>query len=82
MNKWVFLSKYFCSIKIVYLQAMAKGKNQLVHINMPVILYDMIARESFQTSTSKQEILRQIVRAHYSKKYGKDVYLEREEIKL
>lgn len=61
---------------------MSKGKNQLVHLHMPVILYDMIARESFQTSTSKQEILRQIVRAHYSKKYGKDVYLEREEIKL
>jgi len=42
----------------------------------------MIARESFQTSTSKQEIIRQIFRAHYSKKYGKDVYLERDEIKL
>lgn len=61
---------------------MSKGKNQLVHLHMPVILYDMIARESFQTSTSKQEIVRQIVRAHYSKKYGKDVFLEREEIKL
>ena len=61
---------------------MPKGKNQLVHINIPVILYDMIARESYQTSTSKQEIIRQIFRAHYSKKYGKDVYLERDEIKL
>ena len=61
---------------------MAKGKVQLVHLHMPVILYDMIARESFQTSTSKQEIIRQIFRAHYSKKYGKDVYLEREEIKI
>lgn len=49
---------------------------------MPIILYDMIARESFQTSTSRQEIVRQIIRAHFSKKYGKDVYLEREEIKL
>lgn len=62
--------------------SMSKGKNQLVHLHIPVILYDMIARESFQTSTSKQEIVRQILRAHYSKKYGKDVYLEREEIKL
>jgi len=61
---------------------MSKGKNQLVHLHMPVILYDMIARESFQTSTSKQEIVRQIIRAHFSKKYGKDVFLEREEIKL
>jgi len=54
----------------------------LVHINIPVILYDMIARESFQTSCSKQEIIRQIFRVHYSKKYGKDVYLERDEIKI
>jgi hypothetical protein len=61
---------------------MAKSKNQLVHINIPVILYDMIARESFQTSCSKQEIIRQIFRVHYSKKYGKDVYLERDEIKI
>jgi hypothetical protein len=61
---------------------MAKSKNQLVHINIPVILYDMIARESFQTSWSKQEIIRQIFRVHYSKKYGKDVYLERDEIKI
>ena len=49
---------------------MSKRKVQLVHLHMPVILYDMIARESYQTSTSKQEIVRQIVRAHYSKKYG------------
>ena len=62
--------------------AMSKAKNQLVHLHMPAILYDMIARESFQTATSKQEIVRQIIRAHYSKKYGKDVYLERDEIKL
>lgn len=61
---------------------MSKGKNQVVHLHMPIILYDMIARESFQTSTSRQEIVRQIIRAHFSKKYGKDVYLEREEIKL
>ena len=61
---------------------MAKSKNQLVHINIPVIIYDMIARESFQTSCSKQEIIRQIFRVHYSKKYGKDVYLERDEIKI
>ena len=61
---------------------MAKSKNQLVHITIPVILYDMIARESFQTSCSKQEIIRQIFRVHYSKKYGKDVYLERDEIKI
>jgi len=61
---------------------MAKSKNQLVHINIPVILYDMIARESFQTSCSKQEIIRQIFRVHYSKKYGKDVFLERDEIKI
>ncbi len=61
---------------------MAKSKNQLVHINIPVILYDMIARESFQTCCSKQEIIRQIFRVHYSKKYGKDVYLERDEIKI
>ena len=61
---------------------MSKRKVQLVHLHMPVILYDMIARESYQTSTSKQEIVRQIVRAHYSKKYGKDVFLELDEIKL
>jgi len=61
---------------------MSNSKSQIVHINIPVILYDMIARESFQTSCSKQEIIRQIFRVHYSKKYGKDVYLERDEIKI
>ena len=49
---------------------------------MPQVLFDMISRESFQTSISKQEIIRQIIKSHFSKKYGKDVYLEREEIKL
>ena len=60
---------------------MNKSYNQ-IHINVPQVIFDMISRESFQTSISKQEIIRQILRAHFSKKYGKDVYLEREEIKL
>jgi hypothetical protein len=60
---------------------MNKSYNQ-IHINMPQVLFDMISRESFQTSISKQEIIRQIIRSHFSKKYGKDVFLEREEIKL
>jgi hypothetical protein len=60
---------------------MNKSYNQ-IHINMPRVLFDMISRESFQTSISKQEIIRQIIRAHFSKKYGKDVFLERDEIKI
>jgi len=61
---------------------MSNSKSQLVHLHMPTVLYDMVARESFQAGTSKQEIVRQILKNHFSKKYGKDVYLEREEIKL
>ena len=60
---------------------MSKNYNQ-IHINMPQVLFDMISRESFQTSISKQEIIRQIIKSHFSKKYGKDVYLERDEIKI
>ncbi len=61
---------------------MPKSKNQLVHLHIPVVLFDMIARESFQASVSRQEIVRQMLKNHFSKKYGKDVYLERDEIKI
>ena len=61
---------------------MSNSKAQLVHLNIPTVLYDMVARESFQAGTSKQEIVRQILKNHFSKKYGKDVYLERDEIKI
>jgi hypothetical protein len=62
---------------------MSKSYKRYKHFTMifPEFLNDMIQRECFEMGVSKQEFIRQIVRVHLSKKYGKDVFADLNEIR-
>jgi hypothetical protein len=62
---------------------MAKQFRKYTHFTMryPEFLNDLIRKECYEMGCSKQEFLRQITRSHLSKKYGKDVFLDLNEIK-
>jgi hypothetical protein len=62
---------------------MTKTYKKYNHFTMifPEFLNDLIRRECYEMRVSRQEYIRSIVRAHLSKKYGKDVFLEQHEIK-
>jgi hypothetical protein len=62
---------------------MTKTHKKYNHFTMifPEFLNDLIRRECYEMRVSRQEFIRGIVRAHLSKKYGKDVFLEQDEIR-
>lgn len=62
---------------------MSKAYKKYTHFTMrfPDFLSDFIRKECYEMGVSKQEFIRQIVRSHLSKKYGKDVFLDLQEIK-
>ena len=49
---------------------------EVIHLRIPTVLAQFINRASFQTGISKQEIIRQIVRKHFSDSQGYDIVLE------
>ena len=62
---------------------MSKAYRKYTHFTMrfPDFLNDFIRKECYEMGVSKQEFIRAIVRSHLSKKYGKDVFLDLNEIK-
>jgi len=52
-----------------------------VHLRIPRFVADLIARESFQSGVSKQEVVRQILRKHFSERYGADVILDSDKVR-
>ena len=62
---------------------MSKSYRRYNHFTMilPQFIADLVQKECFEMGVSKQEFIRQIVRVHLSKKYGKDVFADLNEIK-
>lgn len=54
---------------------------EFLHLRIPRFVGDLIARESFQSCISKQEVVRQILRKHFSERYGADVLLDSEKVR-
>jgi hypothetical protein len=69
-------------IKIVLkLYQMRIENPELIHFRCPRILADLLNKESFTTGLSKQDVLRSIIKKHYSDQFGMDVMLEQERLR-
>jgi len=56
---------------------MKQQNSQLIHFSVPYRLFELLNKEAFTTGMSKQELLRQIVRKHFTDALGYDVLLDK-----
>ena len=70
-----------CIKKVLKLYSMRIDNPEFIHFRCPRILADLLNKESFSTGLSKQDVLRQIIKKHYSEQYGLDVMLEQDRLR-
>ena len=60
---------------------MKQDRSEPMLLTMPKIIHDLISRESYGTGLAKQEIIRQILKKHYSEIHELDVILEQDRLR-
>jgi len=60
---------------------MIANDQQFVHLRVPKFMYELLARESFISGLSRQEVIRQMIKRCLNEKYQCDILLRSDKVR-